>query len=293
MSKSDKTTTNRRINEVSRLLVAGAEFADVRQFATAQGWNVTDRQVRRYLETAYKRLAKVTNRDRKQMLGRHLTQRRALYARSAKGNDNRTALAILRDEAQLQGLYPGSDGHSAASGPQYSPLSRRERTVRLLAAQAAGDQTQVQLLKHATPNYLYRLPDTIMVEQMLHIMTLMYVSEQLEWAAICINAMFCDLIETDDESDYIASIAAYLFRIGREGWLEFTQSIGVDAESLIKGNYQGGMLNEYGDKICEIAPSAEDLLAKMTKHGRSPESMKTAADNCRSWRQLFAQICPE
>jgi hypothetical protein len=45
-----------------------------------------------------------------------------------------------------------------------------------MAAEAAGDQTQVHLLKHATPIYVYRLPDTMMVEQFLHILTLMYVT---------------------------------------------------------------------------------------------------------------------
>jgi len=293
MPKSDRSTTNRRINDVGKLLVAGAEFADIRQFALAQGWTVTDRQVRRYQEIAYKRLAKVTNRDRRQLLGRHLMQRRALYARSVKGNDNRTALAVLRDEAQLQGLYAGADGKNGSMGPQYSPLTRRERTVRLLAAQAAGDRTQVGLLMHATPICTYLLPDTMMVEHLLHIMTLMYVSEQLEQAALCINAMFCDLIETDDEWDYVGNIAAYLFRIGREGWHQFTKAIGVDANFLFKENHQGTMLEQYGDKICEIAPSAEELQAKMAKAGNPQVRLKTADDNFRSWRRLFAQICPE
>jgi hypothetical protein len=104
MSRSDKATVIQRVNDVLRLLLAGAEFAEIRQFASAHGWNVTDRQIRRYQEAAYRRVAKIAQRDQVQSLGRHLMQRRALYARAVKNNDLRTALQILRDEAALQGL---------------------------------------------------------------------------------------------------------------------------------------------------------------------------------------------
>src|SRR3990172_1628008 len=106
VAKADKTTVNRRIQDVVRLLLAGAEFAEIRQYASDQDWKVSDRQVRRYMEAAYRRVARVTKRNSTELLGRHLMQRRALYARALKGNDLRTALQVLRDEASLQGLYP-------------------------------------------------------------------------------------------------------------------------------------------------------------------------------------------
>src|SRR5262249_18034132 len=43
---------------------------------------------------------------RKQALRRHLAQRRNLYARALNKGDERTALAVLADLAELQGLYP-------------------------------------------------------------------------------------------------------------------------------------------------------------------------------------------
>ena len=106
MSRSDKGTVIRRVQDVLRLLLAGAEFAEIRQFASAQDWNVTDRQIRRYQEAAYRRVAKIARRDRLQLLGRHLMQRRMLYAHAIKDRDFHLALKILRDEAELQGLYP-------------------------------------------------------------------------------------------------------------------------------------------------------------------------------------------
>lgn len=58
------------------------------------------------MEIAYKNMVEASRRDRKQLLGRHLMQRRALYARCLKQGDHRTALNVLKDEADLQGLYP-------------------------------------------------------------------------------------------------------------------------------------------------------------------------------------------
>jgi hypothetical protein len=110
MSRSDKRTMTQRVQDVLRLLLSGFEFAEIRQFALAQGWNVTDRQIRRYQEAAYRDVAKIVRRDQVQLLGRHLMQRRALYAHALKNQDFRTALQILRDEAHLQGLYPSANG---------------------------------------------------------------------------------------------------------------------------------------------------------------------------------------
>ena len=105
MAKSTKPVVTQRQQDVYRLLLAGAEFAEIRQYASEKDWQVGDRQIRRYLDVAYRRLAKLTERDRQQLLGRHLGQRRALYARAVKEGDLRTALQILRDEAELEGLY--------------------------------------------------------------------------------------------------------------------------------------------------------------------------------------------
>jgi hypothetical protein len=45
-------------------------------------------------------------RSRKKLLRRHLAQRRNLFAKAVISGDYRTALAVARDEAELQGLYP-------------------------------------------------------------------------------------------------------------------------------------------------------------------------------------------
>ena len=99
MAKADRTTIRHRLNELTRLILAGAEFSDLRQYVADQGWEVSDRQLRRYLDRVYAELAEGARHDRASLLGRHLMQRRTIYAKAIKGSDLRTALAVLKDEA--------------------------------------------------------------------------------------------------------------------------------------------------------------------------------------------------
>ena len=43
MPKSDQATVLPRVDDVLRLILAGAEFADIRQYASEQGWQVSER----------------------------------------------------------------------------------------------------------------------------------------------------------------------------------------------------------------------------------------------------------
>src|SRR5262249_44670511 len=106
--KSSKATVKRRTHEVMQLILAGAELPEIRQYTSEREWRVSERQIYRYIEVAYDQIAKILEREQPQLLARHLMQRRALYARSLKASDHRTALQVLRDEAELQGLYPPS-----------------------------------------------------------------------------------------------------------------------------------------------------------------------------------------
>ena len=88
-----------------RLLISGAGYPEIRQYSTDQGWKLSERQIRRYIEAANRKFAEAVDRNRDQLLGRHLMQRRALYARALKNGDIKTALLVLQDEASLMGLY--------------------------------------------------------------------------------------------------------------------------------------------------------------------------------------------
>ena len=60
-------------------------------------------------------MAESCRASRKKLLRRHLAQRRNLYAKAVAQGDVKTALAVLRDEAELLNLYPPK--RSEISGP--------------------------------------------------------------------------------------------------------------------------------------------------------------------------------
>ncbi len=131
MSRSDKATLDHRIEEVRQMMIAGASFPDVQKYADQQGWQVSRRQLRRYQDKAYQRMAKLTERNRAELLGRHLMQRRAIYARCLKAKDYRTALAAARDEAALLGLYaPTKIAQTDSQGQDVVPKQVVELVVR-------------------------------------------------------------------------------------------------------------------------------------------------------------------
>jgi hypothetical protein len=106
MAIPNKALQDQRTTEVMQLLLQGAEFNEIRLYAANKGWELTNRQIRRFITAAYKRTTEVLHQEQNELLSRHLLQRRSLYARCLKAEDLRTALQVLHDEAALLGLYP-------------------------------------------------------------------------------------------------------------------------------------------------------------------------------------------
>jgi hypothetical protein len=111
--KATKAEIMKRVEAILEIRLAGAEFADIRKYATENGWHLSDSQLWRYVRKTDDILAHTLERDRQKLVNRHLAQRHALYARAMSVSDYRTALAVLKDQAELQGLYP-----TGRSGPQ-------------------------------------------------------------------------------------------------------------------------------------------------------------------------------
>jgi len=110
--KATKAVIRQRVEQVMVIRLAGAEFPDIRQYAaetdieTGRPWNVSDRQLWRYIEAADALLDEYLEKDRNKLFNRQIGQRRMLFARAIKAGDWRTALAIAKDESELFGLYP-------------------------------------------------------------------------------------------------------------------------------------------------------------------------------------------
>src|SRR5688572_16952038 len=97
--KSENAEVARRVEEVFRIRLDGAQFHDILQYASEKGWNVTERQVRTYIQRADELMVERLEKNRKRVMARHLAQRQALFARAVNAADLRTALAVLADEA--------------------------------------------------------------------------------------------------------------------------------------------------------------------------------------------------
>src|SRR5262249_45688444 len=106
--KSDKATVKKRVEEVLDLRLLGATLPDIRRYASEQTppWNVSDRQLERYIQASDALLDSLLEKDRQKNLNRQIAQHRVLYSRAVAVSDYRTALSILSDEAKLLNLYP-------------------------------------------------------------------------------------------------------------------------------------------------------------------------------------------
>ena len=117
--KATRAQVQARVEEVLAIRLDGAEFWQVREYARekereegshwylADGQKpLSDAQLWRYIARSDRMIAESCRASRKKLLRRHLAQRRNLYAKAVSAGDCRAALAALRDEADLLGLYP-------------------------------------------------------------------------------------------------------------------------------------------------------------------------------------------
>jgi hypothetical protein len=116
--KSNRAELAARVEEVFRLRLGGAEFSDIRQFASApeQSWGVSDRQLWRYIQAADLLVKERFDARAEHLLNRHILQRRQLYAHAMAAGDYATALRILDSEAKLEGLFVERHEHSGKDG---------------------------------------------------------------------------------------------------------------------------------------------------------------------------------
>src|SRR5271165_7147190 len=116
--KASKATVRQRVDDILRVILDGAEpwqigpYVAEQEQASAAPWTVPDGgkplsrwQIRRYIGWAERLMAASSRTDRAKLLRKHEAQRRNLFARAVNKGDERTALAVLRDLAELQGLY--------------------------------------------------------------------------------------------------------------------------------------------------------------------------------------------
>ncbi|MBA4067521.1 MAG: hypothetical protein C0501_28190 [Isosphaera sp.] len=105
-NKSEKLTVRQRVHEVVRLRLDGARYPDIVQYASAQGWGVGPRMLRKYQERADLLILLQRDNDREKLFARREAQLERLFAKAVRDHDLGTGLAVLKELAKLQGLYP-------------------------------------------------------------------------------------------------------------------------------------------------------------------------------------------
>jgi len=131
MAKSSKREVLDRCEQVMMIMLDGGEFHDVREYAQSSGdgkepWNVSSGQLRRYMEHAWKWIVQRTEKDRGKTLARHLLGRRRWLAKAIEQGDLRTAIAIAKDLAELEGVYPAK---KLVEKPKTDLLGRVEELI--------------------------------------------------------------------------------------------------------------------------------------------------------------------
>jgi hypothetical protein len=103
--KAEAAEVARRVEDVLRIRLDGAQYHDVLQYSAENGWGLKERQIREYIARADDLLVERLEKKRKRLIARRLSMREALFARAVNAADYRTALAILSDMDKLQGHY--------------------------------------------------------------------------------------------------------------------------------------------------------------------------------------------
>jgi hypothetical protein len=133
--RCDATTARLRVEDVLRVILDGGTPVDLRRYVAEQEakgeppWAIppghkpmAERQLYKYRAKAHELMAECYEKDTTRLVMTHYTRREALYARSLQTGDLRTAHAVLKDLAELQGLYPASRTQHEVTGKNGTPL---------------------------------------------------------------------------------------------------------------------------------------------------------------------------
>lgn len=131
MAKADKALSARRVDDILRIRLDGAQWWDVVEFVREKqqecgsAWfvpegekSLSEGMIRKYQEKADRLMVTSHERSRKKLFRRHLAQRQNLYARAVTTGDIRTALACLDSEAKLLGIFPAERQRHEHTGPK-------------------------------------------------------------------------------------------------------------------------------------------------------------------------------
>ena len=102
--KITKIELDKRLIEVEEMLINGESRYALVQYGL-KAWGIKAAQVDKYIAKVRKKWDECFEKEFKHNLTWHLIARKKLYKKCLETKDNRTALSVLHDIADLQGLY--------------------------------------------------------------------------------------------------------------------------------------------------------------------------------------------
>ena len=174
--------------------------------------------------------------------------------------------------------------------PLYERLGIWERIPLAIAAQARGDDGEYQRLFGSARQRTSVLPEHLLAEQALNVLALIYVSEQLNAAAIYFFAQMKKQSggdELDDEPldwQLLADVHAYFFTANAEAWRRFCVELDLVPTALVDLNHQGWMLRYCEERMPAQAPDPETLLSEMRHASHDLPELVTADGLLSSWK---------
>ncbi len=135
-----KIVSHQRTMEALNLRLRGAEHQQINQRFQELGWHLSFQQVCYYVKRADRLIESQIETDKDALLRYHIVQRRRIFSLALSQNDLATAARILKDEGELQGLYPAKK--SEISGPGGAPIQHAHAHLDIVAAM---DQAGISL----------------------------------------------------------------------------------------------------------------------------------------------------
>ena len=132
-----KVEMKRRVAIVYRMLAQGLHGDEViRLCREKHGWDVCDRQIKRYITEAYQQFAAEAEINKKALFGMFFSRLETQYAKADARKDHRAAADIVEKAAKLTGVAAPQKAEITLAN---IPLSELEAELARLEAKIAAD----------------------------------------------------------------------------------------------------------------------------------------------------------
>jgi hypothetical protein len=115
MKKADTQESNRRVAQISEMLLDGESYQQIIQYCS-DTWNIGERQVYNYIQKARSKWDEICNKQFESNLNWHLLTRGRLYQKCIKKEDFSNARQTLNDLADIQGISRNRVEHTGKDG---------------------------------------------------------------------------------------------------------------------------------------------------------------------------------